>query len=136
MWQLYLLIHLKMSNERILTSIFDSFYPRCLEVTKMHYSLSWGYWDTTYIGKSYPLLKLWQFGRWTKKKKKIFVFFGTKFCCQKNNITGFQKFLLLRLIFPVDLKYVIWFCLAFWEMEESICIYSGSEEIFCDFLKV
>ena len=63
MWQLYLLIHLKMSNERILTSIFDSFYPRGLEVTEMHYPLSRGYWDTSYVGKSYPLLKLWQFGR-------------------------------------------------------------------------
>ena len=100
MWQLYLLIHLKMSNERILTSIFDSFYPRCLEVTKMHYSLSRGYWDTTYIGKSYPLLKLWQFGRWTKKKKKIFVFFGTKFCCQKMTSLDFKNSYCSDLFFP------------------------------------
>ena len=72
-----------MSNERILTSIFDSFYPRCLEVTKMHYSLSRGYWDTTYIGKSYLLLKLWQFGRWTKKKRKFSSFLEPNFAAKK-----------------------------------------------------
>ena len=41
------------------------------------YQLRQGYRDTIYIWKSYPLLKLWQFGRWTKHTKI------TKFCSLK-----------------------------------------------------
>ena len=43
---------------------------------------------------------------------------------------GFQKFIPPKLIFLVDLKYVIWFCLAFWETGESTHISSGSEDFF------
>ena len=46
---------------------------------------------------------------------------------------GFQKFIPPKLIFLVDLKYVIWFCLAFWETGESTYISSGSEDFFFRF---
>ena len=102
----------------------DSFYP-----------LSRGYRDTTYIWKPYPLLKLWHFGRWTKSKnRKVFVFFGTKFCSLKMT-SRISKIPTAQTYFSVDLKYVIWFCQAFWETGKSICISSGSEDFFSIFSK-
>ena len=64
-----------------------------------------------------------------------FPLFWNRILFPKDDITGFWKFLPPKLIFPVDLKYVIWFCLAFWETEESIYISSGSEGFFLIFSK-
>ena len=71
-----------------------------------------------------------------KNKKTGNLFFVNQILPAKNDITGFQKSLKRKLIFPIDLKNVIYFCLAIWERGESICFPSGLEECLCDFVKV
>ena len=79
-------------------------------------------------------MAVWQVIKNLKKRK--FLFFVNQILPAKNDITGFQKSLKRYLIFPIDLKNVIYFCQAIWERGEPICFSSGSEEFFFDFVKV
>ena len=79
-------------------------------------------------------MAVWQVIKNLKKRKLLF--FVNQILPAKNDITGFQKSLKRYLIFPIDLKNVIYFCRAIWERGEPICFSSGSEEFFFDFVKV